>query len=161
MTTTPSVKEIFVTPADVENNSPGYEEAFKLFLDPDAAIVAVDAVYDDGKAYVAVGFSKPELTALFLDVAVAATFALVLTILGESAGVAHRLLQASNSISFGDEPKSEPKRWSAEIKATDVNGLSFSKTVEIDEVEELHDIIEKGPEYGPGYTAEIKLSYAA
>ena len=57
-------------------------------------------------------------------------------------------------------PEEEPKRWLANVKIT--SGEKTHKTVHaIDEVSELQDIIEKGPSWGPGYSAEIKLSYAA
>lgn len=51
------------------------------------------------------------------------------------------------------------KRWSADISVVCTHGHRFSQTVEIDEVDELHDLIERGPTYGPGYTADIRLTY--
>lgn len=51
------------------------------------------------------------------------------------------------------------KRWSADISVVCTHGHKFRQTVEIDEVDELQDLIEQGPAYGPGYAADIKLTY--
>lgn len=58
-------------------------------------------------------------------------------------------------------PDTPKKRWEADLSITDVDGRVSTLTTQIEEVDELHDIIEGGPEWGPGYTAMITLKYAA
>jgi len=57
------------------------------------------------------------------------------------------------------EPESGPPRWRARVKTKLYGGRVYDEEHDIDEVDELADIIERGPDFGAIKKIKIQLEY--
>ena len=152
--------EITIRVEDLDAGSLAVDKAFEVLTNPNVKAVVVAKIKGEDGNFVALGVMSSEMTFIYLEPVVAGGLAMALESLGLLSNVAKAMFAAG--LDLATEIPAEPeKRWVAEIKVVDTHGEEYNTVASIDEVDELQEIIESGPAWGPGYTADIKLSYAA